>query len=284
MSGNNNPPGPSNGGGDQGNNNNENGSGNGNRPTRPRNRNNQQNVSRFKGKIETLSTLGMKSDKRTDSFMVFQNGIHDYVISNLDYATDIAPLIKDFVNPMPILMRNIPTKKKLKIQAGIDPNIDDDKLSNDEKELVEGISEIVTSELKLFSTRRNILFQNITKLFGIIWGQCTPSLQEDIRGLQDYKNETDSYNTLWLLENLKRASSGNDKAQYEYLTIVKNLKSLFMSRQGDNESLEHINTRLESSLQNLKLAKGSLAFKPLVEKEIANGTDKQNAEKRWKIK
>jgi len=129
--------------------------------------------------------------KRTDSLFVFQQDIHDYVIPNFDYASDIAPLIKDFSDPIKLLMRTIPTKKRLKVQAGIDPTADDSKLTPDEKEITDGINEIVTIELKLFSTGRNILFQNITKLYG-----CTPSLQEDIRGMKDWKEESDKYNPL----------------------------------------------------------------------------------------
>ena len=241
---------------------------------------NTTNTARFKGKIEGLTTLGMKSDRRTDSFLVFQNGIHDHVISTFDYASDIAPLIKHFEDPMKILMKHIPSKKKLKEQAGIDPTVEMEKLNQDEQEIVEGIEEIINAELKLFSTRRNILFQNTTKLYGIIWGQCTPSIQEEIRGLIDWEKQSNSYNTLWLLQNLKRSSSGSDSAQYGILTIVKNMKSLFLSKQGDSESLENINTRLQSALQNLKLAQGSLAFPALVEIEKQNGVSSDVAEKK----
>jgi len=76
-----------------------------------RNPNNRPNAPRFKGRIEGLSTLGKKSDNRTDSFIVCQQDIHDYVISIFDCASDIAPLIKDFSNPMKLLMRHIHTKK-----------------------------------------------------------------------------------------------------------------------------------------------------------------------------
>jgi len=165
-----------------------------------RNPNNRPNAPRFKGKIEGLSTLGKKTDKRTDSFIVFQQDIHDYVISNFNYASNIAPLIKNVSDPMKLLMRHIPTKKKLKVQAGIDPTADESKLIPDEKEITDDINEIMTSERKLFSTRRNILFQNITKLYGVVWGQCTPSLQEDIRGLKDWKEESDIQHPMVITE------------------------------------------------------------------------------------
>ena len=164
-----------------------------------RNPNSRPNEPGFKGKIEGLSILGKKSEKRTESFIVFQQDIHDHVISNFDYASDIAPLIKEFIDPMMLLMRHIPTKNKLLVQAGIDPTADESKLTPDEKEIVDGINEIFPSKLKLFSKRRYTLFQDITKLYGVVCGQCTLSLQEDNQRLKDWKLESDQYNTLWLL-------------------------------------------------------------------------------------
>ena len=83
----------------------------GNRNNRRFNGGRNNNHPRFKGKIEGLATLGMKSDKRTDLFILFQNDIHDHIISNFEYASDVAPLIKEFSDPMKNLMRHIPNKK-----------------------------------------------------------------------------------------------------------------------------------------------------------------------------
>jgi len=47
---------------------------------------------------------------------------------------------------MKLLMRYIPTKKKLKVQADIVSTADDSKLTTDEKEIADGIDKILTSE------------------------------------------------------------------------------------------------------------------------------------------
>jgi len=98
--------------------------------------------------------------------------------------------------------------------------------------------------------------------------------------LKDWKEEPDQYNSLWLLHTLKTSSFGSDHAQYAILRIVKNIKSLFLCRQGDNVSIENISIRLESVLQNLELAQGSLAFPDLVTSETKNNVSKADAEKK----
>ena len=70
------------------------------------------------------------------------------------------------------------------------------------------------------------------------------------------------------MQKIKQCASGADCAQYEYLAVLKSIKSLLLSKQGDNESLESIMERLNASLQMLKLSGGSIAPTSLVTKVV----------------
>ena len=104
-----------------------------------------------------------------------------------------------------ILFTEMPSLNKLKKDAGIDVNVTQDQLSTDDKEMVDGINELIVPESKLSIDRKSKLTQNITKLYGIAWGQCIPILHEDVKGITKYTERSKKYNCVWLLENLKHA-------------------------------------------------------------------------------
>ena len=60
---------------------------------------------------------------------------------------------------------------KIKKDAGIDVKITDDQLSTDEKEIVDNLKELIVPDREIFINRKSKLTQNITKLYGIDWGQ-----------------------------------------------------------------------------------------------------------------
>ena len=98
-----------------------------------------------------------------------------------------------------------------------------------------------------------ILAQNLSKLYGLIWGQFTPPLKEDSISLSEYKAKFSKYDCVLLLQHLKASSLGANKVQYIYMSYIFSLKSLVIYRQQDHESTEAIYERLVSALQNFKL-------------------------------
>ncbi len=107
-------------------------------------------------------------------------------------------------------------------------------------------------------TRKSTLTSNFPKLFGLIWGQCTPSLQQDLRNLPTYRNSYDDKDCLWLLTELKRCASGSDHTQHEILTYIKAMRTLFTTKQRDNETIQDMSDRLDSQLNTMKLLGGNL--------------------------
>lgn len=245
------------------------------------NRNVQQSVdTKFKGKVETLASLGMRDEKKVDTFLQFQKEVYEYVLANYKYPSDIAYLVKELKSPMKKLMKDMPSLNKLKETWGLDPNAI--TYSTDEQAIIDDLKELLGPERKTFVDRKSILTQNMAKLFGLIWGQCTPKLREDIMGNVDYNTKATEYDCLWLMEKTKSASSGADRGQYEYLSYLRALRSMVTCRQQDNESVEAISDRLVSLLQNFKLVGGDIAPMELIEIEKAadtNLTDEQAKEK-----
>ena len=61
----------------------------------------------------------------------------------------------------------------------------------------EKVSEYIKLERKIKN--------NVRKLYGFIWGQCTPSLQTSVKHLAEYKEKSNDYDVIWLLKELKNS-------------------------------------------------------------------------------
>ena len=56
-----------------------------------------------------------------------------------------------------------------------------------------------TEEAKDYVKRMRVLRNNIPKLYGLVWGQCTPGLQSELQGESEYKDKSNEFNCLWLM-------------------------------------------------------------------------------------
>ena len=223
---------------------------------------------KFKGSVESLATVGLKTDKyKTDNFVTFQKDIVQYVLTNFDNGQDIVIIPRDLQPPFPKLMKQAPTEGKLLKECGL-PAVADANEDATQTELRAQVKAMLNHDVKLFMSRRATLYRNQPKLWGVLWGQCTEALKEELLGFDEYSQAYDDFDVLWLIKKIKQCASGADRTQYEYLTVLKSMKSLFLSRQGDNESLESIMERLDASLQTLKLSGGSIIPQTLVEKTV----------------
>ena len=97
----------------------------------------------------------------------------------------------------------MPTLDALKESVGIDPTTNDDDLKPSEKSLLKDLEGLLGAEIKSFVTQKATLQSNHAKLFGLLWGQCTPALQSDIKHTQEYKEKRDLRDCLWLMKQLK---------------------------------------------------------------------------------
>ena len=65
--------------------------------------------------------------------------------------------------------------RKLKKEWGMEG--DESLLTEEEKSTIEDLKELLSPEQKAFVDRKSTLTQNLSKLYGLIWGQCTPKLK-----------------------------------------------------------------------------------------------------------
>lgn len=115
---------------------------------------------------------------------------------------DIFPAIRDMLDPIQPLMRDIPRKELATVYISVDTstvtpdsvsssedvggNVDHPVESPEQAALRESLGQLYKEEMKVFASRKNTLNQNIIKLWGIVWGQCSPALQAKIKGDDDY--------------------------------------------------------------------------------------------------
>ena len=81
-------------------------------------------------------------------------------------------------------MRDLPRLSVLEKEVedlGLDEKDDKDEIA----ELKDSAHSLHKENLKLFAMRRQHLNNNKIRLFGVIWGQCSASLQSEISSLQD---------------------------------------------------------------------------------------------------
>ena len=101
-----------------------------------------------------------------------------------------------------------------------------------------------------------MLDQNISNLYGLIWGQCNPEFKEGIIGLDHYGVKLNEYDCLWLFWHLNLSTSGSNRSQYDYLSYVRDIRSQLTIHQQDSKSTEVFSKRLDYLLMNLKLVGG----------------------------
>ena len=64
--------------------------------------------------------------------------------------------------------------------------------------------------MKEYVGRESSLRRNMEKTFGLIWGQCSSSLQSRIKGDSLFEDSYDDLDTVWLIKELKKGVSGID--------------------------------------------------------------------------
>ena len=102
----------------------------------------------------------------------------------------------------------------------------------------------------------------MTKLYGTIWGHCSPALQSEVIGDKDYKEKSPRFDYVGLLSKLQKLCSGLDAHSNAYVATHSAEKSFFTIRQKENECLETYHRRFESAVDTLRMSLGSLFHLP----------------------
>ena len=110
---------------------------------------------------------------------------------------------------------------------------------------------------KQFIICEEILQENITKIYGLIIGQCMPALRSALKANKNFKSKSEIFEALWLLKSIKTVSSGVDIKENPALTLHKQLLTFLTMQQGQSESDDDYLVRFISWYQSLKMSRSA---------------------------
>ena len=78
----------------------------------------------------------------------------------------------------------------------------------------------------------------MTKLYPLLWGQCTEALQQVLRGHEYFEENDIRFNANWLLNQIKVKNQGIKEERHSnpYASVHKWIKYFFNFRQAEDES------------------------------------------------
>ena len=229
-----------------------------------------QDVDRsFEGKTPEIGgIMALKIDKVTKKvpFETFREVLVEYLTKELDRPRDVIAIVKDMIDPKPIFM------KRYAIE---------DLSTEEEKSTTKKAMHM--KQINLFVERFDKIDENIDKIFSYIWGQCTSGLQSVIVEMDDYEDKASECDVIWLLEQLKLATSGIDNTTNKYDNLIETILTLFTMRQGDTESNDSFLKRFKSNVQSFELAGGEHLFHgEKLEGKLTDDKEKKEASERFK--
>ena len=197
----------------------------------------------FTGAQPTVgAVIGTKEENGPkNSFEAFQDAIMAYVSEKYSKGTDLAPTIRDL--------------KAVDI-SGEEPDMVLEK-DADGKEKPAGIVQTKKFEMKLkqYFSRLETLEENQKKLFTLVLGQCTQALQQALEGHDEYMEKEREFDSLWLLIEVKKLTSGVEERNVSpYLAVYRLLRQFFNFRQGEHESNDGFLKRFLELNSSLKQA------------------------------
>ena len=164
----------------------------GNRHGRSTNR--YGNHERFlRAELKIGGILGFKAERidKRHTYEKFKDKLINYVGREFKNADDILPMLREGINPK----TDFETKHLSKPLSAADAN-------NEIKEA------LLKERIKIYIAREPQLKQNVTKLYNVVWGQCTDQLQSAINYQSNYEEKSKEKDVLWLLEKLQKETAG----------------------------------------------------------------------------
>ena len=200
----------------------------------------------FKGDNANIgAVIGLKHeiiDAKKD-FEKFTQKIASHVATNVTMGTYLAPMITNDAKPETSYDKDMEP-----------PALEQAELSDDAKVWK------WRERTKLYLKDRQTLITNKRVVYNIIYGQCSPSIQEVLMGDKDYKDKSDDFDVKWLLDQLRLLSVGLDRTSNGYVQDQTAHQTLLNMRQRVNESNQAYLRRFQENVATLELSKGKHVF------------------------
>ena len=199
----------------------------------------------FEGACPDINGIvALRTEKITKKvpFSIFIERLAEYALSDIEYGSDLENAIRFLQDP------TVGFK-----ETHMPPPLHTDTPTFDEKFLQQ-------ERLKSFIVRENMLKRNCSKLYSIIWRQCSSALQAVIKGLDEYTSRAMKHDFIWLLKQIKKVTSGVDVKANPHDTLFESISALINMRQYATESNDHYIERFKSNVHTVELAKGGHIF------------------------
>ena len=177
-------------------------------------------------------------------FQTFTEKMNTCVVLNLEYGSNLQVLFTDPLDPTTdFQMLHKPKKSK-----------------TDQEDTNEVDLEIYKEEIMQFVRWKGMLRQNLEKTFDLIWGQCSSGLQMTVKGLTSYYDKAKTLDTVWLIQELKKATSGIDDRENAYVSMHNALVNLYHMKQGAQETNDHYVAWFKTNVNAVELTGGGHLF------------------------
>ena len=139
--------------------------------------------------------MGLRTEylNKKVSFEVFLEKMTDYVLRELKNAADVVSVVRDMTNPSDdFANKHMPkdlTEKRKKSDVQV---------------------QVQQQRIKMYASREAEVTHNMTKIYGLVKGQCSHSLKTVLKQEEEFDEKDKEQDILWLLERLKEITSGLD--------------------------------------------------------------------------
>ena len=190
----------------------------------------------FKGKNKHIPVIGKIHEKGV-SFERFMEDVRDYVATEYDEGDDLELLLET--------------------------QVDDFDLAADTKlpglvSTSEEAKAMFESDYAEYRKREKSYKNNKRKLFGLIYGQCTPTLLASIKSQKTFSENFKKKDTVWLMEVIKKLSVGIDDNANDLLTAHDALKLIYNMVQGKTEPNDKYMERFKETWNAAVASSGSV--------------------------
>ncbi len=176
-------------------------------------------------------------------FDMFREKLADYVIKTLTHPDDVVKIIKKMKDPEAEFEKeHMPT----------------DLTAEEAKSMAK--KSIFEQKCKLYVAREQTMKSNKSKIYSLIWGQCSPGLRAVVQGDKDFETKEEKRDVLWVLEQVKLATAGIDVRANQYENMRQVLLTFLNMRQGETESNDDYLERFKSNAETVKLTGGKSYF------------------------
>ena len=150
----------------------------------------------------------LKMDKKV-TFEVFREKVCNHIERTMKYGQEVSGIVKNYEDVVATYTIN----KRPRELVGSTPAPGASQAEIEAAALLAPSTvdlAIQKEEVRLYVTKKSILASNVNTIFAKVWGQCSEGLQNMIKYSDKYEARERLKDTVWLLKELKKVTTGID--------------------------------------------------------------------------